>query len=355
MPRDVAILSMGMITAVGVSAAETIASVRARTTRFTETNLFDRNFRPFRMAEVPRAAMPPLAASLRDDPTISAREARLLRLASRPLHECVAEFPKSLTLGLCLALPEHETTRALDRSAFLRNLARQTEGAFVPERSDASHRGRAGGLIAVGQAIATIREGVADFVLAGGVDTYRDPYVLGTLDKEQRVQSSLNLDGFIPGEGACFLLLGETRAAAAQTNLRPIAKVSPVAMGFETGHLYSAEPYRGEGLAATLSALAGYPELQAPIASVYSSMNGESVWAKEWGVGYLRSRALFQEEYEMHHPADCFGDTGAAAGPLMLALASRATSEKSRLAPAMVYGSSDHGPRAAIVLTPALH
>jgi 3-oxoacyl-[acyl-carrier-protein] synthase-1 len=78
-------------------------------------------------------------------------------------------------------------------------------------------------------------------------------------------------------------------------------------------------------------------------------MNGESHWAKEWGVGFLRSRASFDESHSMKHPADCFGDTGAAAGALLAGLAALDASS----GPALVYASSDLGPRASISIFPA--
>ena len=48
MPGEVAVVGIGMITAVGLSAAETAASVRSATARFTETSLMDKRFEPFR-------------------------------------------------------------------------------------------------------------------------------------------------------------------------------------------------------------------------------------------------------------------------------------------------------------------
>ena len=39
-------------------------------------------------------------------------------------------------------------------------------------------------------------------MIVGGVDSYLDLYVLGTLDLDKRIKSSTHLDGLIPGEGA---------------------------------------------------------------------------------------------------------------------------------------------------------
>src|SRR5256885_16259929 len=106
--------------------------------------------------------------------------------------------------------------------------------------------------------------GRAKFMLAGGVDTYRDLYVLGTLDMEKRVKSGANLDGFIPGEGAAFLLLAD-RGAASGAGLTAWGTLSVVAQAMEPGHLYSEEPYRGDGLAQALQQLAQLGGLVGPI------------------------------------------------------------------------------------------
>jgi 3-oxoacyl-[acyl-carrier-protein] synthase-1 len=159
------------------------------------------------------------------------------------------------------------------------------------------------------------------------------------------------VDGFVPGEGAAFLLLASRRAAAAE-GLKPLAAGSAVAEGAEEGHLYSQQTYRGDGLAATLQQL--FREAGgAPVREIYSSMNGESHWAREWGVAYLRNRAAFDPGHGMHHPADCFGDTGAACGPLLVGLAAVGLARGYRRSPCLVYASSDRGARAAVLVSAA--
>lgn len=350
MANDVVIASAGMMTAVGLSAAETAASVRSATMRFSETEIRDKQSEPVTLAEVPDEAMPDLVDELAQLP-LTSRERRMLRLGSQPLRECLASLPDSgKPPGLMLALPESETTRPLDGPAFLDQFAKQIDGLFDSQRSDASFRGRAGGLLAVGRAADIIRAGQAGFMLAGGIDTYRDLYVLGTLDMEGRLKSAANLDGFVPGEGAAFLLLASRQAAAA-AGLTPLAALSRVGEGFERGHLYSEEPYQGDGLAVCVQNLVASGSTNGPIQEVYSSMNGESHWAKEWGVAFLRNAGAFVSEHGMHHPADCYGDTGGASGPLMIGIAAVGVSEGYRVGPCLVYGSSDRGQRAALTVS----
>jgi 3-oxoacyl-[acyl-carrier-protein] synthase-1 len=350
MTTSAVVVGVGMMTAVGLTAAETAASVRARTMRLSETPIRDHRFEPFTLAEVPDAGLPSLAEGFVG---LTSREMRLLRLATMPLHEALRAFPVTAHRpSLVLALPETETTRPLDGDVFLQHLARQVGGVFELARSTASLRGRAGGVAAVGRAAEMIVTGEARFVLAGGTESYRDLHVLGMMDLEQRVKSVVHLDGFVPGEGAAFVLLAEGGVVSA-AGLRPLAAVSPATTGFEQGHLYSPEPYRGEGLAATVARLISSGVTKAPFNEVYSTMNGESHWAKEWGVTGIRNRAGLRQGYRIHHPADCYGDTGAANGALMVGLAALGLAEGYREGPCLVYGSSDRGLRAALALTAA--
>ena len=350
---SVVIVGTGMTSAVGLTARETASSIRSGTMRFTESSFRDRDLQSFTLAEVPDDGLPTFTDA--ETRGLTSREVRLLRLAAMPLRECVAAIAgRSIRAGLSLALPELETRRPVDRAAFLGRLASLSEGAFDPQLSDVSHTGRAGGLMAIGQAVAAIQSGQCGFMIAGGVDTYRDPYVLGSLDLERRVKTPLNGDGFVPGEGAGFVLLTSTQSAATH-QLAPLALASPVATGFEVGHLYSAEPYRGDGLAATIRQLLAAAAVPAPVSDVYSSMNGESHWAKEWGVAAIRNRSAFHAEHGMHHPADSIGETGAACGPIMAGLAALGIRASYRRSPALVYASSDRGPRAALVLTAVPH
>lgn len=345
---QVVVVGVGMMTPVGLTTGETAASVRSATMLFAETPIRDHRFEPFTLAEVIEDGLPDLSKEAAETPAVTSREARMLRLATMPLRECLQSLkPGTPPPGLILALPETQTTIPLDGKRFLQLLAQQTGNSFNLKQSAAPHVGRAGGLAAIGQAADTIRQGKAKFMVAGGVDTYRDLYVLGTLDMEKRVKSSAHLDGFIPGEGAGFVLL-TTSEAARQAGLTALVKISPVSQAVETGHLYSKEPYRGDGLAMAVEKLASSGAAGAPIAEVYSSMNGESHWGKEWGVSFIRNKAAFLPDHEIQHPADCLGDTGAAAGPIMLGLAAHGIRNGYRRAPCLVYCSSDRGQRAVL-------
>ena len=346
--QEAVVVGCGMMTAVGLSAAETAASVRAALMRFTAIDWFDDRFEEYTIAEVPDDGTPDLADALLEEPMLTAREERLLRLASAPLAEATSAFgDQSQPPALFLALPEPATTIESDPDLFLDRLSVQTEAGFDRSASRVVGQGRAGGLMAIGEAVREVTGGARTCAVAGAVDSFRDLYLLGTLDQQGRVKSTRNLDGFVPGEGAGFVAIA-TRSAAESAGLPILAVVSTVATGLEPGHRGAEEPYRGDGLAETFAGLLDADPPDEAIREVYSSMNGESYWAKEWGVAFLRHSDAFDPEPGMWHPADCFGDTGAAHGPLMVAIASLGIAEGYRRSPALVYASSDGAERAAL-------
>lgn len=346
---ELVIASAGVVTPIGLSLAETAASARARVARLREIEWRDRRFEPFIVGTVPDDGLPPLADGLAELP-LQYREARMLRLAHVALEEALAPLQgKAGSIPLLLGLPEQHTTLPLQPKKFLAHLGLQMPGALDIERSVAVSRGRAGGLMALREAAARLARGDANFVLVGGVDSLVDLYVLGTLDLQGRIRNEVNSDGFSPSEGAAFLLL--SRASTARENgLTPLASLLGHAHGHEPGHLYSDDKYLGEGLAGTFASLLAETPPPEPIASVYSSFNGERYWAREFGVARLRHSKNFMPEHPMEHPAECFGDMGSAHGPALAALAAFAVQQGYRQAPCLVYASSDHGDRAASLL-----
>jgi len=339
-----------MMTAVGLTAEETLASVRAGTARFSASDMRDRHFDPFTVAEVPPDGLPPLIESLQAEAR-SAREERLWRLATGPITRAMAVPRAPTRVPLFVALPERETRLPLDTGRFLTMLGRQAN-AIDLKGSRADFKGRAGGVSAIGAAAGAIAEGKMPFALAGGVDSFLDLYVLATLDMEARVKSASHLDGFIPAEGAAFVLLA-SRTAAESLAIKPLARVSPAAGAMESGHLYSKETYKGEGLSEALRQLFATSAPSAPVKAVWTSMNGESHWGKEWGVASIRNKKFIAPDARLNHPADCFGDIGAAAGAALVGIAAHGIAGGYRPAPALGYGSNDEAPRAAMLVSAA--
>jgi 3-oxoacyl-[acyl-carrier-protein] synthase-1 len=177
-------------------------------------------------------------------------------------------------------------------------------------------------------------------------------YVLGSLDLEGRIRNEINNDGFSPSEGAGFMLLCSAETAQ-RAGIRPLVQVLGAASGLEAGHLYAEDSYLGEGLAAAFASLFAAAPPPAPIATVYASFNGEHYWAREWGVARMRWARYFEADHAMEHPAEVFGDLGAAHGAVMTAMAAQSVRQGVCRSPCLVYASSDHADRAVTLLAAA--
>ncbi|MBA2479299.1 MAG: hypothetical protein H0V44_01450 [Planctomycetes bacterium] len=303
----VAVLGTGALTPVGLSARETSASVRAGIVRSRESDRLDPDGAPYITASVPDG--PPStgwqARSISGD--VSARHARLLRLAAAAICEAVsiagARWPAFV------GIPED----ILEDATFLVELARLTEDRIDPRASHLVRGGREAGCAAIAAAIAA---GCPNAV-AGGVDSLVDPEAMSPLALEGRIRSDNAPSGFVPGEGAGFLALGADRSGTGSRIDRALAQRSP--------ELSSA-------IAELCSRDSG------PLFShVSASMNGEARWALPWAVTRARHGARFSSDLFLDHPAECYGDIGAASGPVMAGLATI----DSRRGRTLVYASSD--------------
>ena len=347
----VAIIKTGAITPVGIGSGQTAALIRAGITRSSESSIYDKNFEPFVMAILPDDVLPPLEQDLEQVTGLTARQTRMLRLAAPALQEVLEDIPDQEQIPLYLGVPEELPDRPKPvHDAFIEHLCVQSGIRLNTESSNIFSNGRAAGLFALKQAVQEISSGTHQYIIVGGVDTYLDLYLLGTLDMEERILGSMMMDGFVPGEGSGFILLASDEKMKLD-NLSPLALLSQVVTGYEEGHLYSEQPYKGDGLGATLVQFFQENQMSEPVKEVYSSMNGENHWAKEWGVAFLRTSQSFDDDHVMHHPAEYYGDTGAASGILMVVMTATALHKNYHTGPCLITCSSDFGNRAAVTVT----
>ena len=359
------ILGVGLTCAVGLRAPFAAAAVRAGVVKFTESDTFDRRGQPFVQARVPPGRLPELPQT---PASLAPYETRLAQLALAAAREALGPVAHLLTdsrtnigpprthtrataprLPVCLALPEaHPGLALLARpDPCLRTLVASL--GVDPTFARVLTRGRAGGLLALAEAIAAIERG-EPLALAVASDSFDDPTLLAALDQEDRVRADGVYDGFTPGEAGAAVLLAAPGTAARLGRRSPILKLAAVGIADEPGHRYSAEPHRGDGLAAAIRrALSIHDPAYLQIRRVLTGLNGEGLFAKEWGVAAIRSRDHFADDTILEHPADCLGDTGAASGLLLIALAAHWALHDP--GPVLVWTASDHAPRAATVLT----
>jgi 3-oxoacyl-[acyl-carrier-protein] synthase-1 len=339
--------STHVLCAIGSGTEQVWAAARAGIARIGSSHVMDRNFEAISMGLVPEAALGALAPEIEKLP-LPSRARRMLRLAAPSLKAAAKDVdgPVPLFLGLPDLSPS-EAPWLRHIPAYLQMLSGV---AIDRERSVTLARGRAAALLALEQALDVLRSGAATTVVVGGVDTYLDLRLLGTLDGERRILGSRVMDGFIPGEGAAFYTLVDAETAPRTSG--PRITVHAAASAMDPGHRYGDAPARGEGLALAVDAVRQRLEQPLPpVATTFAGFNGENFDAKLWGVARLRHNDFFAPEMLIEHPADKFGDAGAATGAILMALAAGALAGNTRPGPALVWAASDREPRACAIVS----
>jgi 3-oxoacyl-[acyl-carrier-protein] synthase I len=341
------IAGVGMITSIGFNTAMTSASVRAGICQFSESGYCNKAMKPIVMAPVPDDALPELDPFIRNTMKPGHRDTRILQMAHVAIAEALENVTVSSPLPVLFSGPEiYPNTSYARMPRLLEALGEQTGLDFDGRFSRSFNTGRAGVFEALDLAFRCLFEAGLPAVLVGGSDSYQRSEILIELDRDDRIKVEEAMDFFVPGEAAGFLLL--TRDANAALDIggyRPALCAPGTAL--ETGHRYSDQPLRGDGLAhAFRTALEGFGK--GSVKLIYSSMNGERLWAREYGVAVTRTRDYFHDDAETIHPADCFGDLGGATGAVLIGLAAHQAS--GRTTPALIYGSSDQGYCGAVCL-----
>lgn len=341
------IANTGLITAIGASTRMVHAVYRTGLSAYATANYFTHDHHLMTLAQLPDAALPPLVPALENSDFLNLRDQRLVRFAQVAASEALASYEGN-PVPLLLAGPQNYSglQNQLDRD-FFPALQQQTDLPIDYAASRLISTGRTGVLEALRLADHYLYDLGLNAVLIGGVDTCQNSRWLALLDEDGRIKSGRPGagDSFVPGDGAGFLLLTAEPAHGGEWCYR----LTPPGLATEAGHLYSSEPYLANGLdAAVKQALLAVAE-ELPITQLFSSMNGEHYWVKEIGVAMTRSSERLKNATHQH-PADCYGDVGAATGAALIALA-YCDHQKQKIPRAtLITTSSDNEFRAATCL-----
>lgn len=341
----------GMITSVGAHSKMSCMSVRAGVSGYKTSDISTRNGENITMALIPDDVFSQIKLSEEIDQGQYYNEQydHIIKMAVIALREVLNNPHIKETVPLLLAMPDGAYPfESIPSSLILKNLAGQSDLLIDRDQTRSLYAGRAGGLLQVDLAIRYLYEQNKDLVVIGGSDSYIFEPLIAMLDEAGRLLTASNNDGFAPGEGAAFLLLTADPNKAITRNGHIIAIHAP-GISEEPGNILSEEPYKGDGLDESFNnSLANFTGPS--ISSIYSSMNGERYWAKEFGVAYIRNQQYILNEFDHQHPADCWGDLGSATGPALVILAANQLFAQSGPGSYLVYSSSDSAWRAAIRL-----
>lgn len=336
---------MGMITPVGKNTAMTAAAVNAGISAYATSEYTNQHGHSITMASVPNSIFDDVQAEIDEGDRFNLQHDHVIKMAIIAIREACAPYTREQPIPLILAMPDVQTDTD-QLSSLTQNIEQNCKPWVSVQQTRSIRSGRAAGMEALEFAFRYLYDLPHDFLLIGGSDSYQDDARLVPLN--ERLLTVGNPDSFAPGEAAGFLLLTRHPELAEVRNGHIIALHQP-GIANEPGHLSSDDVYRGDGLdQAFKKALINQPEHN--IHSIYSSMNGENYWAKEYGVAFLRNRAAFQDPVKIEHPAECYGDLGAATSTVLIALAAEHLFKHTKAKAHLVYSSSDTSKRGAVVI-----
>lgn len=223
--------------------------------------------------------------------------------------------------------------------------------AWPPISLQVPQRGHAAGLMAMQLAAQQISSGAMDVCIVAGVDSYHDALSLAWLDRQGTLMSEQNRNGFPPSEGAGACLIA-TRQFAEAHGLPILARIKGAITAREPHPIGTGGVCIGEGLTAVLrGASATLLAEEAAITETYCDLNGQRYRNEEFVYALLRVQEAFRDAHEYECPADCWGDMGAASGPLLTALAICASHRGySKGSFPIAWAGSNSGDRAAVLL-----
>ena len=332
--QSVCVCGIGARTPLGFDRHSSAAAVRCGISALQIHPAYvDKTGQPMRLASGPGM-----------DPWLPPTE-RILLLLSAAVAEAIAGVNAIMRTGavpFLIGLPEPRPGLPTD---IAERLTGHIRSGFEPTIFSNGH---AAGLMAIEEGARLIAEDRASICLVASADSYLNADTLEWLDAGGRLLSAENRNGFSPGEaaGACLLA---SEAAAEAHELPILARVVSVATRIEEITIGMDAVCIGAGLTAAVSATAQLADH--PVAAIYCDLNGERYRSEEWAYTLLRIQQAFVDAHAYISPADCWGDVGAASGPLYAAL-SIAAAERgySKGSLSMLLAGSDGGYRSAAVI-----
>ena len=330
-----AILKTGLVTSVGLTAPSSCAAIRAKLTNPSETRFIDSG------GEWIMAHQVTLEQPWRG-------LAKLGKMAAMAIVEALADVPKGewvhIPMLLCVAEPERPgRLDGLDDRLF-QDIQAELGATFASASAIVAH-GRVGVAVALAQARALLADGCAR-VLVAATDSLLTWPTLSHYEREDRLLTARNSNGFMPGEGAGALLVGAGEGQAGEL------VCTGIGFGREAAHVASGEPLRAEALSLAIkAALAEAGCAMHDMDFRISDLSGEQYYFKEAALALSRTLRQRKEEFDLWHPAECTGEQGAASGLAVVALADAACRKAFAKGPnILAHMANDAGQRAALSL-----
>ena len=338
MNGHIAITGSGLVTPVGNDSASSCAAIRCAIDNVQDTAFIDEAGEPI------GACMTALGASCQG-------EARLIGMVVSALQQCL-DADKSIDIEqtpliLCLPARDRPGRPIANDDDFLSAIQQQLGRPFSRHSRILSH-GHVAVAVALRQARQMLHGGETSFkhVLIASADSLINQQDLSEYEAQERLLTSCHSNGFIPGEAGAALVVERTSDSPQAMHC--------LGLGFsmEPAPVLSGKPCRAEGL--TLAIRGAVEEAQIPMQEMayrLTDISGEHYYFREAALALSRTLRVQRDEFDLLHPADCVGDTGASLGLIMLAYQRMMfLVQPPHLPQVLVHLADDDGKRAAIVL-----
>jgi len=300
-----------MVTGVGLSAPASCAAIRCAIDNFSETRFMDNGGEwiigsPV-LLEQPWRGVP-----------------KLVHMVVPAIRECLAQAedvrPEMIPLLLCVA-EEKRPGRLEGLDDYIFHEVQAELGMRFHASSGVIARGRVPCALALLEARRLIYEERPPLCLIAGVDSFLVAPTLVAYEEKNRLLTSQNSNGFIPGEAGAAVLVGPESPSGHRQSSADLLCLG-IGAGEEKATIDSEEPLRADGMVqafktAFADAGCSIDELDFRI----TDSNGEQYWFKEAALAMTRTLRARKELFEIWHPADCIGESGAAIGPCALGVA----------------------------------
>lgn len=335
-PEPVAILGTGLVTSVGHSTAASCGAFRAKITDPFETRFIDASGAWL------------MAHQVELDPPCSGLT-KLVKMAVWAIEEALQDLDRDqwrhLPLLLCVAEADRPGRMAGLDDQLLVQIQRELGVTFAPASALVPH-GRVGVAVALAQARALMASSKVPAVLIAAADSLLSWPTLSHYEREDRLLTGANSNGFMPGEGAGALWVG---AATARV---PRLLCTGIGFGHEPAHVGSVEPLRADGLTQAITASLDDAGRQLHDMDFRITDNsGEQYYFKEASLALSRILRQRKEAFELWHPAECTGEVGATSGISVIAAGREACFKGYAPGPSVLtHWANDAGQRAAVTL-----
>jgi 3-oxoacyl-[acyl-carrier-protein] synthase I len=334
--RALALRRTGLVTSVGLDAPASCAAIRAKLTNPSETSSIDANGEWIMAHQVP---IDPPSHGL----------GKLRKMAAMAICEALDGLPRSewgqLPLILCVAEQDRPGRMEGLEDTLFESIQSELGVRFASTSAIVPYGG-VSVAVALTQAFALVHDSKIPRVLVAAADSLLSWPTLSFYERQDRLLTSANPNGFMPGEAAGALLLEAPGERAGEL------LCTGVGFGREPAPINSEQPLRAEGLSqAYKAALAEAGRQLHEIDFRITDSAGEQYYFKEAALVLSRLLRVRKPEFDLWHPAECTGEIGAASGLLMLAVAKAACEKRYTKGPSILaHMSDDAGQRAALVL-----